>query len=95
MRFARAQGIRLGLIRPITLWPFPRKAFEELSVNCKALVTVEMNMMGQMREDVILYSKNKYPTYAITTAYKVPTIDRIISFVQDIRNGKIKDQEVF
>ena len=95
VRFARSQDIKLGLIRPITLWPFPRKAFEELSVNCKALVTVEMNMMGQMREDVILYSKNKYPTYAITTAYKVPTIEQIITFTQNILNGKVKEQEVF
>ncbi|WP_130860943.1 3-methyl-2-oxobutanoate dehydrogenase subunit VorB [Bacilliculturomica massiliensis] len=95
VRMARAQGIKLGLIRPITLWPFPRKAFEELSGSCKALVTVEMNMMGQLCEDVMLYTKSKYPTYAITTAYQVPAIDEIVAFAQDILAGTAKEQEVF
>ncbi len=95
VRQARARGIRLGLIRPITLWPFPRKAFAELSGDCKALVTVEMNMMGQLREDVILYSENRIPTYVIATAQKVPTIDDLIAFAQDILSGKAEKQEVF
>ncbi|HHW94518.1 MAG TPA: 3-methyl-2-oxobutanoate dehydrogenase subunit beta [Mogibacterium sp.] len=94
VRKAREEGIKLGLIRPITLWPFPKKAFSELK-NCKALVTVEMNMMGQFREDVILYSGNKYPTYAITTAYKVPKIDDIIAFAKKIIAGEIEPEEVF
>lgn len=92
---ARAEGIKLGLIRPITLWPFPRKAFAELSEDCKALVTVEMNMMGQLREDVMLYTKCAYPTYAITTAYKVPGVDQIIDFARGILAGSISEEEVF
>ena len=92
---AREKGIKLGLIRPITLWPFPRKAFAELSENCKALVTVEMNMMGQLCEDVMLYTKSKYPTYAIATAYKVPAVEEVVAYAEDILAGKAKEQEVF
>ena len=44
---AREQGFKLGLIRPITLWPFPVKAFQEAKA-AKAFLTVEMNILGQM-----------------------------------------------
>jgi 2-oxoglutarate ferredoxin oxidoreductase subunit alpha len=50
---ARRCGIRLGLIRPVTLWPFPEKAFRPLRDRVKGIVTVELNA-GQMIEDVKL-----------------------------------------
>lgn len=49
---ARAEGIAAGLLRPITLWPFPKQAFAGLD-KVKGLVTVEMSA-GQMIEDVRL-----------------------------------------
>lgn len=85
---ARAQGVKLGLIRPITLWPFPVKAFEELSANCKALMTVEMNILGQMVDDVLLATKNRYPVYSYATVKEVPETDIIIGKVKDILAGK-------
>lgn len=51
VRQARAMGIRAGLFRPITLWPFPEQALEELSRKMTSLLVVEMNA-GQMAEDV-------------------------------------------
>lgn len=48
---ARAEGLRVGMIRPITLWPFPRKAFTKLRKTAKAFLDVEMNA-GQMQEDL-------------------------------------------
>jgi 2-oxoglutarate ferredoxin oxidoreductase subunit alpha len=48
---ARAEGLKVGLIRPITLYPFPRKAFAELRRSAKAFLDVEMNA-GQMEEDL-------------------------------------------
>ncbi len=92
---ARENGIKLGLIRPITLWPYPRKAFDLVPSTCKGLVTVEMNMMGQMREDVILACNAKYPTYSYLTAQRVPTVDGVIKYVQDILAGNVKEEEVF
>lgn len=50
---ARAKGIKVGLLRPITLWPFPKKAFEKTAEKVRAFVTVELSM-GQMIEDVKL-----------------------------------------
>ena len=49
----RREGIKAGLIRPLTLWPFPKKAFMTLAEQVKAFVTAEMSM-GQMIEDVEL-----------------------------------------
>ncbi|MBE5766180.1 MAG: 3-methyl-2-oxobutanoate dehydrogenase subunit VorB [Clostridiales bacterium] len=53
IRQARAEGIKVGLIRPITLWPFPNKAFEDALPTAKKFLTVEMSM-GQMVDDVRL-----------------------------------------
>ena len=57
---ARAEGIKVGLIRPITLWPFPKAAIAAAADKVKGFVTVELNM-GQMIEDVRLYSGCKKP----------------------------------
>ena len=50
---ARAQGIKAGLFRPKTLWPFPVKEINEAAKNAKVLLSVEMSM-GQMVDDVKL-----------------------------------------
>ena len=50
---AREEGIKVGLIRPITLWPFPYDAIAEVAENCKGVLVVELNA-GQMVEDVRL-----------------------------------------
>src|SRR5665647_1882590 len=50
---ARALGIPAGLIRPVTLWPFPTDFIAQAADKAKAFLTVEMNM-GQMIEDVKL-----------------------------------------
>jgi 2-oxoglutarate ferredoxin oxidoreductase subunit alpha len=51
VREARHQGLRVGLFRPITLWPFPKNALRALSGRTKKFLVVEMNL-GQMVEDV-------------------------------------------
>lgn len=50
---ARAKGIKVGLLRPITLWPFPKQAFRKTAEKVKTFVSVELSM-GQMIEDVEL-----------------------------------------
>lgn len=59
---AREQGIKVGLIRPITLFPFPKKIISELSQKAEFLLVVEMNA-GQMVEDVALSVNGKRPVY--------------------------------
>lgn len=58
MDLARAQGIKVGLIRPITLWPFPSKEIDKYASKIKGILTVEMNA-GQMVEDVRLAVSGK------------------------------------
>ncbi|HHR84773.1 MAG TPA: 3-methyl-2-oxobutanoate dehydrogenase subunit VorB [Candidatus Acetothermia bacterium] len=53
LRMARDEGIKLGLFRPITLWPFPYEALKKLSQRVQTVLTVEMSA-GQMWEDVRL-----------------------------------------
>ncbi|MFP4065191.1 MAG: 3-methyl-2-oxobutanoate dehydrogenase subunit VorB [Bacteroidales bacterium] len=60
MEMARKKGIKVGLIRPQTLYPFPSDAISELSERMKGILTVEMNA-GQMVEDVRLAVNGKTP----------------------------------
>ena len=53
LRQARRQGLKVGLFRPISLWPFPAEALAAAAQRAKALLVVEMNA-GQMLEDVRL-----------------------------------------
>lgn len=57
---ARAEGIKLGLLRPITLWPFPSKPIAELTTHAKGFLVAELNA-GQMVEDVRLAVNGKAP----------------------------------
>ncbi|MDY3793254.1 3-methyl-2-oxobutanoate dehydrogenase subunit VorB [Huintestinicola sp.] len=57
---ARAEGIKAGMIRPITLWPFPEKAYADTVETAKAYLVVELSM-GQMVDDVRLATSCKRP----------------------------------
>ena len=57
---ARKQGIKVGMIRPITLWPFPVAPFKKAADKVKAIISVELSM-GQMIEDVKLATECKVP----------------------------------
>lgn len=58
----KTEGINVGLIRPITLWPFPKKAFDSDSKNLKFYLTCELSM-GQMVNDVRLSVEGKKNVY--------------------------------
>lgn len=57
---ARAQGLRVGLFRPITLWPFPSKSLAEIAQRCRFVQVVEMSL-GMMVEDVKLAINGRVP----------------------------------
>lgn len=59
---ARGNGLKIGLIRPITLWPFPTDRIAELSKRVKGVLTVEINA-GQMVEDVRLAVEGRVPVH--------------------------------
>ena len=62
---ARKQGIKVGMIRPITLWPFPKKALFDAADQVKAFISVELNM-GQMKEDIELAIRCKKPVELVS-----------------------------
>lgn len=76
---AREQGIKAGLLRPITLWPFPTKAFETLKNTAKAFISCEMSM-GQMVDDVKLAVECKKPvSFVGRTGGKIPTPNEVLN----------------
>ena len=82
---AKEQGINLGLMRPITLWPFPTEGFEKIiDIPC-AFLTVEMSS-GQMVEDVKLTVNGRKPVYFTgRMGGMIPTVKNIMDKVMEIR----------
>ena len=64
VRLAREQGLRIGYVRPISLWPFPARAVAEAAAGAKAVAVFELNA-GQMIEDVQLAILGRVPIHAI------------------------------
>jgi 2-oxoglutarate ferredoxin oxidoreductase subunit alpha len=60
VQIGREQGLKVGLLRPITLFPFPSKRINELAGQMKGILSVEMSA-GQMVEDVLLSVNGKVP----------------------------------
>ena len=60
VRQARAAGVKAGLFRPVTLWPFPEKELEAAMSTVRGVLVVEMNA-GQMVEDVRAIAKGRIP----------------------------------
>lgn len=75
------QGIKVGMIRPISLWPFPKKAFEQIPTTCKGLLVTEMSM-GQMIDDVKIVNKGKLPiAFYGRTGGVVPEPEEIVEAI--------------
>lgn len=87
---ARAEGLKVGLIRPISLYPFPVKAFEN-KPNNKGYIAVEMTQLSQMAEDVAMAAKMKVPIYSITGGTVLYEVEDVVSRVKDIINGVTKE----
>ena len=83
----KAQGINVGLIRPITLWPFPEKAFDLVPANCKGLLSVEMSM-GQMVDDIKIASNGRWPVHFYgRSGGMIPTPEGIMNKVKELVGG--------
>ena len=84
----REQGIKVGLFRPITVWPFPYKELAEASRNAKALLDVEANE-GQMLQDVKLAINGAKPVeYFGHCGSLMPTTDEIVAKILEMKEGK-------
>lgn len=81
---ARNAGIKVGLLRPITLWPFPRKQIAALAENAKAFLSVEMSM-GQMVDDVKLAVNGRAPVHFFgRTGGVIPTPEEVTAEIEKL-----------
>jgi 2-oxoglutarate ferredoxin oxidoreductase subunit alpha len=83
----REQGIKVGLLRPITLWPYPVKAFKQLSSSVKGLLTCELSM-GQMLDDVKIANEGRLPiAFFGRSGGMIPETEEIVDAVIKMREG--------
>ena len=87
MASLRAQGIKVGMIRPITVWPFPKKAIADAAEQVKGFVSVELSM-GQMIEDIRLAENCKKPVLLCNRAGgMIPTPEQVEQTVKKLLGG--------
>ena len=84
---ARAKGIKVGLLRPITLWPYPKKPLRALADTAKHFLVVELNM-GQMVDDVKVATECKKPvTFFGRTGGVIPSPADVLAEIEKIAGG--------
>jgi len=85
---ARQEGLKVGLIRPITLFPFPTEIIRRASEKTRHFLTMELNT-GQMVEDVRLAVKpgTKVDFYGVPPGY-IPSPDELLREIKKIYSGK-------
>ena len=84
---ARKEGIKVGLIRPITLWPFPKAPIAAAADKVKGFISVELSM-GQMIEDVKLSSQCKKPVALCNrVGGMIPSPDEVLESIRKAQKG--------
>ena len=87
---ARKKGIKVGLIRPITLWPFPKDALKKAAEKAKAFISVELNM-GQMIDDVKLAIDCAKPVYLCNRSGGIiPSPEDVLTKLDQVIKGEAK-----
>ncbi len=85
---ARKEGIKVGLIRPITLWPFPTKALAAAADKVKSCISVELNM-GQMIEDIRLATGCRKPVSLCNRCGgMIPSPDEVLEAIRNAQKGE-------
>ena len=80
---ARAEGIKAGMIRPVTVWPFPEKAFKKALGTAKQFISVELSM-GQMIEDVKLATECRVPvSLCCRVGGMIPSPDQVYAAIRE------------
>ncbi len=86
---ARNEGIKVGLIRPITLWPFPTKPLAAAAERVKSFISVELSM-GQMIEDIRLATECKRPVSLCNRCGgMIPSPDEVLESIRKAQKGAI------
>jgi len=91
---ARAEGLKVGVLRPITLYPFPAVEFQRLALKARLFVVVEMSN-GQMIEDVKLALNGARPVEFLNRmGGNVPSHEEVLRFVHELARREGLAQEV-
>ncbi len=81
---ARKAGIKVGMIRPITLWPFPKDVLAQAADQVKGFLSVELSM-GQMIEDIKLSTACKKPVeLCCRTGGMIPTPEQVLESIEKL-----------
>lgn len=92
VRAAREEGIPVGLLRPISLRPFPSAVIEELAKTMSGLLVVEMNT-GQMLDDILLYTQGRVPVeFYGRPGGVMPFPDEILNEIHRMTREKMSTQ---
>ena len=84
---ARKKGVKVGMIRPITLWPFPKKALLDAAEKAHTFISVELSM-GQMIEDIELAIKCKRPVMLCNrVGGMIPSPDMVLEAIEKADKG--------
>ena len=90
IKVLREKGIKTGLIRPVTVWPFPSEPIKKASEKVKGFISVELSM-GQMIEDVKLAEECRKPVALCSrSGGMIPDVDRIVKSVEEMAEGEAK-----
>ena len=85
---ARSEGIKAGMIRPITLWPFPKQALSQAADQVKSFLSVELSM-GQMVEDIQLATGCRRPVSLCNrVGGMIPSPDQVLESIRKAAKGE-------
>ena len=93
MEILREEGVKVGLFRPITLWPFPEKALHDLAAkdHVKHILDIELSSTGQMLDDVRLAVEGRKPiSYLGRAGGVMPTVEEMADAVRTALGKEVK-----
>ncbi len=83
----KEKGYKVGIIRPITLWPYPYDSFKKIDSSCKAILVCEMNQ-GQMTDDVKIGIEGRVPVHFFgRQGGMIPTTENIVEAALKVLEG--------
>jgi len=86
----KAEGISVGMIRPISLWPFPKEAFKSILPTCKGILVAEMSL-GQMLDDVLIANNGRLPVgFFGRTGGMMPEPEEIVNAIKNFKETVVK-----
>jgi 2-oxoglutarate ferredoxin oxidoreductase subunit alpha len=86
---AREKNIKVGMIRPITLWPFPYEVIRKASERTNKFLVVELSL-GQMIDDVLIALEGNGEVYTYFRPATVITPEEVLEKIEEIHTGKLK-----